>query len=230
MRGADRNSSLMDSPGLEEMADYFNVRAERYDALHLRSDICWGLEVRERAADLVPVSARDVLDLGAGTGIEIGRLLDRIPAARIRCVDLSSGMLRVLKRKFPGENVLAEVADFRTLDLPSNAHDAVLSVMALHHLRPAEKLRLYRQVWRTLRPGGMFVNSDYIVDDFEQERALRRRARDQRAGRSPELVFHLDVPMCEASERRLLARAGFVDVDKAFENRKAKIVVARKSV
>ena len=220
--------TIMDSEAPEPMRMYFDSRADSYDQIHMREDICWGIGIRNKVAAMLPVSTKDILDMGAGTGIELEGILKRFPSARILCVDLSPKMLALLKRKFIGENVVAQEGDFRWLNSPDNSFDAVVSVMALHHLTLEEKSRLYRSVWRALRTTGVFISSDYILGDEVEQQVAEGIAELQRSLACDSSFRHIDRPLCETFERKLLMMAGFCCVEKTFENKKAKILVARK--
>jgi tRNA (cmo5U34)-methyltransferase len=83
--------------------------------------------------------------------------------------------------------------------------------MTLHHLLPAQKRRLYAAICRALRPGGRYIEGEYVVAEAEEQRRLaevQRQARTEAAG-----TYHLDLPLSLATQQRLLAEAGFGLVD-----------------
>jgi len=219
--------SLMDTDEPEIMKEYFDARADAYDNIHMRDDICWGREIRDIIAEFVPSSAEEILDLGAGTGIEIEGMLRRNHDVRIECVDLSPRMLSILKSKFSMDNVVAKECDFRNLDFSERRFDSVVSVMALHHLTSEEKLSLYRSVRMSLRAGGVFVNSDYILDEKVEQCVIAGIAEHWSNVAGKEGTYHIDRPLCEEEERRLLRDAGFCRIEKPYENKKAKVLVAQ---
>ena len=49
-------------------------------------------------------------------------------------------------------------------------------MMAMHHLTPEEKLRLYWAVHEGLKPGGFYIEGDYVVTKGEEEELFKRYA------------------------------------------------------
>jgi len=122
------------------------------------------------------------LDLGCGTGAVTQRIVEKFPQARVVAVDYDPVTRRL------GEVALARYArritwvdaDLRSPDwtraIPAGRYDAVLSSTALHWLRAPELARLYRDLARILRPGGLFLNADSIAFD-PRSRRLRAAGR-----------------------------------------------------
>ncbi len=109
-----------------------------------------------------------VLDLGSGPGSLSQRILHRFPAARAVAVDYDPVVRRI------GEGALGTLGGRLTWvdaklgqpgwsrSLPRPRFDAAVSTTALHWLTPADLARLYGDLGRILRPGGMFLNGDYL--------------------------------------------------------------------
>ena len=96
---------------------------------------------------LLPAGARDVLDLGAGTGKLTRQLVAR--GLNVVAVDPSGGMLEQLRAAVPG--VPAMIGRAEEIPLQDGAVDAVLVAQAWHWVDPE---RAPREVARVLRPGG----------------------------------------------------------------------------
>lgn len=96
---------------------------------------------------LLPDGARDVLDLGAGTGKLTTRLAER--GLAVVAVDPLPEMLEVLTHALPDTPALLGTAE--QIPLPDNSVDAVLVAQAWHWVDPAQALP---EVARVLRPGG----------------------------------------------------------------------------
>lgn len=118
-------------------------------------------------AALLPDSFTAV-DLACGPGSISQRLLAHFPAARVVAVDMDPVMLAI------GHGALgtcggrlrwieADVAsdDWASM-LGDEQVDAVLSSTALHWLEPESLARLYGDLGRLLRPGGMVLNADHM--------------------------------------------------------------------
>jgi L-threonylcarbamoyladenylate synthase len=106
--------------------------------------------------------AERVLELGTGTGETTRRLLARHPAAMLTGVDESEQMLTVARRRLPGDRV-SLIASRLEDPLPDGPFDLIASALAVHHLSPAGKRRLFRRSHDALRPGGRLVLGDVIV-------------------------------------------------------------------
>jgi SAM-dependent methyltransferase len=96
---------------------------------------------------LLPAGARQVLDLGAGTGKLTTRLVER--GLDVVAVDPIPDMLEVLRDALPETRALLGTAE--GIPLPGNSVDAVLVAQAWHWVDPA---RAVPEVARVLRPGG----------------------------------------------------------------------------
>ena len=96
---------------------------------------------------LLPAGARDVLDLGAGTGKLTTRLVER--GLDVVAVDPIPDMLEVLRASLPDTPALEGTAE--EIPLEDNSVDAVLVAQAWHWVDPARALP---EVARVLRPGG----------------------------------------------------------------------------
>ena len=117
--------------------------------------------------------------------------------------------------------------DFFDVDLGNNEFDYVISVMALHHFLEKEKLLLYKRILTSLKTNGLFINSDYIIDDpnYEMERFEQfKKIQEEYPGQ----LFHFDIPFTEERERKVLVESGFRSIDKVYENKKTKVLVNKK--
>ncbi|WP_431239084.1 class I SAM-dependent methyltransferase [Mycolicibacterium aichiense] len=96
---------------------------------------------------LLPSGARDVLDLGAGTGKLTTRLVER--GLDVVAVDPLAEMLELLSSALPDTPALLGTAE--QIPLPDNSVDAVLVAQAWHWFDPEQAVA---EVARVLRPGG----------------------------------------------------------------------------
>lgn len=96
---------------------------------------------------LLPAGARQVLDLGAGTGKLTTRLVER--GLDVVAVDPIPEMLEVLRNALPKTRALLGTAE--GIPLPDNSVDAVLIAQAWHWVDPTLAIP---EVARVLRPGG----------------------------------------------------------------------------
>jgi tRNA (cmo5U34)-methyltransferase len=122
--------------------------------------------LQDRTAAAVGV-AREILELGIGTGETARRVLERNPGARLIGIDESPPMLEQARVSLPAG---VELRVGRLQDpLPAGPFDAVVSALAVHHLTPAEKRDLFASVASVLRPGGRFVLADVVVPERPED-------------------------------------------------------------
>lgn len=139
---------------------------------------------------LLPAGARDVLDLGAGTGKLTTRLVER--GLDVVAVDPLAEMLELLSSALPDTPALLGTAE--QIPLPDDSVDAVLVAQAWHWFDPQQAVA---EVARVLRPGGRL--------------GLVWNHRDERLGWVKDLgriIGHEDDPL----NREVVLPARFADV------------------
>ena len=199
---------------LEKMGAFFETRLDGYDA-HMMTNI-------ESAEEFYPFTARclprepgvKILDLGCGTGLELGEYFALNPTARVTGIDLAAGMLRALEKKFPEQDITLICGSY--FDEPfGDGFDGAVSVESLHHFTQAEKIPLYRKLRDALKDGGAFILTDYfsLTDEEEQyHRAELLRLKAQQ-GITDTGFYHYDTPLTVQHETDALLAAGFSTVE-----------------
>jgi SAM-dependent methyltransferase len=108
-----------------------------------------------------------VLDIGCGPGSLSARIRQRLPHARFVGVDSDPLLLGLAGANYPWLELIDQ--DLRVPEwmaaLPAGTFDAIVSTTALHWLRHDELAALYADLAGLLRPGGVFVNGDYLPAD-----------------------------------------------------------------
>jgi tRNA (cmo5U34)-methyltransferase len=214
----------------EKMGDFFDERSGDYDP-HMRQALASFGAFYGAVAQPIPHTREplQILDLGCGTGLELGAILRRAPKARITGIDLSAGMLAQLRRKHAEHlgQILLIQGSYLAMPLTRTTYDYVVSVMTLHHLRPAAKRCLYERIRRALVEGGRYIEGDYIVPENGVARAWAEyqekavRLEDGGPGR-----YHVDLPLPMAMQRELLLQAGFGQVHVLWAEAKSAVYVA----
>lgn len=217
----------MEKP-IEEMRAFFTERVDGYDE-HMMQNVL-DAEGYARGAALLPEETRTLLDLGCGTGLQLEAVFARFPGIAVTGVDLTQAMLDALKAKHPEWALRLICGDYFQVDFGDNRFDAAISYESLHHFTHDEKRGLYRRVLRALRPGGVYVEADYVAATQAEEEALfARREELLSAQGAGEGLWHFDTPCTVESQLRLLREAGFrnVALDMRWAENSA-VLVARK--
>ena len=102
-----------------------------------------------------------ILELGSGTGNLTVLLAERFPKATIELVDVSAESLDECRKRIGlDDRFRYRAQDFRSLDAPDGSFDLIVSSIAIHHLTGDEKPELFAELFRLLRPEGMFAYAD----------------------------------------------------------------------
>jgi malonyl-CoA O-methyltransferase len=113
-------------------------------------------------------AAARILDIGMGTGIMTTRLAERYPAAHIHGCDIATSMLAHARRKealcLRQDFFIA--ADTEFLPYRENSFDLALSGCTFQWLD--DKGQAFREVFRVLKPGGMFLCSLFGEKTFAE--------------------------------------------------------------
>ena len=196
---------------LEKMSDFFEARLDGYDE-HMMTNIEAANEFYPFTASQLPhTECCRVLDLGCGTGLELGEYFAINPSARITGIDLSKGMLERLKEKFSDKDVTLLLGSYFNLPFGESIFDAAVSVESLHHFTKAEKTALYARLRSSLKDGGYFILTDYFALSDDEEQLHRQNFLAQKAeqGILDNEFYHYDTPLTVKHETEALLKAGF---------------------
>jgi ubiquinone/menaquinone biosynthesis C-methylase UbiE len=121
----------------------------------------------EGEAELIewlPLGTLHVLDLGSGDGRLLGLVKLARPHSTAVALDFSDTMLERLGDRFGRDRTVRVLAHDLTQPLPDSlgSFDAVVSSFAIHHVPHPRKRALYQEVFRLLRPGGVFCNLEHV--------------------------------------------------------------------
>lgn len=215
---------------LEEMSAFFTARAAEYDA-HMLEEVQGCKEGYRRLAEEVPQTASSLLDLGCGTGLELAEIFQRLPGLHVTGIDLTQAMLDRLADKYSQHSLTLLCGDYFSLPFGEEAYDAVISFQTLHHFSHAEKKKLYTKIFRALRPQGLYLECDYMVEtQAEEDFYFTENARlRQEQGIPPEAFFHYDTPCTVGNQVRLLHAAGFARAESLWREGNTTLLRAEKT-
>jgi ubiquinone/menaquinone biosynthesis C-methylase UbiE len=120
---------------------------------------------KEMAHRVSSHQVQSVLEIAAGTGRVTRHLREQLPSSvKLVASDLSPDMLEVAKKKFtPDQKVEWAVADMQHLPFESNSFDLVVCQYGI--MFPPDKQRVFEEVYRVLKPGGVFLFSTWEKTD-----------------------------------------------------------------
>lgn len=200
----------------KENIEFFNEKADGYDEVHKQF-----MKTKEIITENVDIDIKKAVDLGAGTGLELYEFFDKFPNARVKAIDLSEGMLAKLKERPFSDKVDIICGDFFEVDFGKD-NDLIMSTSALHHFLYDEKIELYKKIYESLKEGGLFINSDCIVNTIEEEKMCIYNY-EHKVNR------HNDTPLTIDHELEILHKVGFKDVVvKQPDKENYKLIKARK--
>jgi SAM-dependent methyltransferase len=143
----------------------------------------------------VPELDEEVLEVGPGPGLTTDVLRRR--ARALTAVEIDEELATALAERLAGTNVEVVLADATRTGLPDGRFSAATSFTMLHHMpTPADQDRLFAEVRRVLRDGGVFLGVDSLDNEMIR-------------------IGHVDdvfVPVDPATLPARLQAAGFGDV------------------
>lgn len=193
------------------MDDFFNNRLESYEEHQLKA-IKDAKEFYPLTASLLPMhKCAKVLDLGCGTGLELGYYFELNPAAIVMGIDLAENMLKALKEKFADKAVTVIQGSYFDVPFEKEYYDAVVSVESLHHFTKEQKVSLYKKVFKALVNGGYFILTDYFAKSEEEEASFRQELLRLKAEQriSDDEFYHYDTPLTVEYDIEALQESGF---------------------
>lgn len=125
----------------------------------------WRQTVRQH---IVPWTLQDIdlgsraLEIGPGYGAATELLRER--AGHLTCIEIDPELAARLDARMAHTNVTVLTANATSTSLPECSFDSALCFTMLHHV-PSAALQdqLLREVFRLLRPGGVFAGTDSLT-------------------------------------------------------------------
>lgn len=183
-----------------------------------------------------------VLEGGAGSGVTTSFLLAADQRLHIYAVDSASAMLEQAATLLAAETQRVELLESDLLEYvrqqPDESFDAFVAVWTLHNLRPGYRAKLFGEIRRVLRHGGLFVSGDkYTVSDitrhYEQLEVQLDRFRAFPASSESVAQAWVDhnledesIRISEEEQRAVLENLGFTDVRTVYRQDMEAIITA----
>lgn len=216
---------------LEKMSDFFASRVVGYDQ-HMLNKVAGCKEGYQKMAELLPETVVDLLDLGCGTGLELDAIFKIHPHLKVTGVDLTQAMLEVLQKKHLDKDLTLINASYFDYDFGKERYDAVISFQTMHHFPPDQKIQLYSRVCAALRPGGKYLECDYMVlDQTDEDFYLRENQRLRKEENiAADELYHYDIPCTVNHQLQMLRAAQFEKAAMVWRLENTTIIVADKAL
>ncbi len=162
----------MASDPKKRILETYQQTADKYDTgvSERLGEARFGIEslTRLMLRDMTFSETPRILDLACGTGLSTFPLIDWIGKGDFHGVDLSPEMIKKAgeNAKQLGYQIDLQVGDAENLPYPDDYFDAITSVMSFQMF--TDKLRVVKEMYRVLRPGGM-VGLLYCAGDHLRE-------------------------------------------------------------
>lgn len=203
----------------QKQRTFFNEKIESYDDVHSTY-----METKKTLADNLDKDVKKILDLGAGTGLELIHVFELFPNAEVTVIDITENMLEELKKRSFANQVITICGDFFEVEFEED-YDAVISTSALHHFKKEEKVKLYKKVYDCLKENGQFINCDKIAltQEIEEEQLYELE-------NNIENHMHIDTPLTVEHEMEILKRVGFENITSSnVDKENYRLIMARKN-
>ena len=187
----------------QKQRSFFNEKINEYDTSHETF-----MATKKVLADNLDKESKNILDLGAGTGLELIHLFELFPNAKVTVtvIDITENMLSELKKRSFIDHVTTICGDFFEVEFGEN-YDAVISTSALHHFKMEEKVKLYKKIYDCLKVNGQFINCDKIAFTQEIEDVQLYELEH-----NIENYKHIDTPLTIEHEMEVLNMVGFKNI------------------
>ena len=142
----------------------FDRAADHYDEhAVLQHEV--GERLRERL-EMIRLQPQIIIDAGAGTGRQSAALRQRYADATVYSLDLSPVMLRQARQQAATTGICA---DLEQLPLATHSVDLLFSNLTVQWIQDYD--RLFREINRVLKPGGLLLYSSFGPDTLIELRS-----------------------------------------------------------
>lgn len=174
--GSTKSDCCGSAPSAEELSASVGYSAADLTVIPEGANLGLGCGNPVALASLKP--GETVLDLGSGGGIDCFLAARRVgPEGRVIGVDMTEEMIRLAREnaaKSGLKNVEFRLGEIEKLPLEDNSVDAAISNCVIN--LSTDKERVFREVYRVLKPGGRLMVSDIVIDGDLSQRVRESTA------------------------------------------------------
>lgn len=214
---------------MEKMSDFFTARVEGYDE-HMLTNVEGCKEAYKKMSMLVPKTCTTLLDLGCGTGLELDEIFKVMPNIKVTGIDLTQAMLDKLSQKHQDKSLNLICDSYFDVDLGMSEYDCAISFQTMHHFSHEDKIKLYKKIYNSLKPNGVYIECDYMVesqkdeDYYYAENICIRKELNILENE----FYHYDTPCTIENQLSMFKGAGFKTVEKVFRIENTTIIITHK--
>ena len=224
---------------IEKIKEQFNTFAKEYDSKRKNIIPCFD-DFYKSSISLLKFyknNLKNVIDLGAGTGLLTKEIYELFNYANYTLVDVSIDMLDIAKQRFKGLKNFEFMECNYLEDIPLGNCDLVCSALSIHHLDSTEKAKLYENIYRKLDKNGCFLNLDLfiaeskIVEDLYNKwwyDYIDKNTNETEERNRMEKSRELDKENTIKDSLELLKNSGFKEVECIYSFMKFGVIIAIK--
>lgn len=116
----------------------------------------------------------NILEIGCGTGITTQKILSAYPKINLTGIDnvdyiAEEAKKRLLEKREGRATILYADALEYLESQPDGSYDAIVSAMVIHNCPEDYREKVFKEIFRTLKNNGIFLNVDKIAQDDKEE-------------------------------------------------------------
>ncbi len=105
-----------------------------------------------------------ILDLGCGNGNVTDCILKKFPDSQYTLLDASQEMLTLCQQRFKNHDMDYVAFYFNDFEFKHGHYDFIVAGFSLHHCSSEDKKDLFRKIYLSLKPFGIFSFSDLMIN------------------------------------------------------------------
>ena len=223
---------------IDRIKGQFNTFAKEYDEKRRCIIPCFD-DFYKRSVSLLKFNKynfKNVVDLGAGTGLLTKEIYELYNDAHYTLIDISEDMLNIAKQRFSGLNNFEFIEYNYAENIPIRKCDFICSALSIHHLENNAKEKLFKNIYKTLDDNGCFLNLDIFItgskkidnlyNDWWYNYIVENTKAEDRKGFNESR--ELDKENTIEESLKLLRLCGFKDVECIYNFMKFGVILAMK--